>query len=205
MKKNILLAIDSSGAQLQLALINDKKTISFCEDVSRGYSEIIFDRIATLFSDNKVTYDNLTRIAVITGPGSFTGLRSGIAAARAIAFAKHIEIIGVPTLLALSLNIKSQQAFSIIKDARRNEIYCQDFLSPAKPKNEVAILAKQDAPKGDNVFAPDIIDIEKVALFASNANPNEFPAFPNYVRSADAKPQTKNIIATTLNKNELVT
>ncbi len=193
-KQTNTLAIDTSSNRLQLALIKGNKTTSYVEDVARGHAEIIFDRIERFFASNEITYDDLVRIIVITGPGSFTGLRASIAATRAIGFAKKIPIIGVPTLLALSLGIKHKENFTIILDARRNEIYCQGFSKAAYPIGKEQLLSNEHAPSGDNIFMPEHIDIELLAHFGASALPEDFIAIPNYVRQADAKPQIKHIV-----------
>ncbi len=195
MKKNqVILAIDSSTQLLQLGLLIDETITCSSKKVERGHAEIIFIQIANLLDRGKITYDDLTRIAVITGPGSFTGLRAGIAAARSIGFAKKIPTIGVPTMLALSLNIKSKKPFSIQMDARRGEFYYQKFSATAKPISDEQVISNKQIVNGDNIFTAKNIDIGFLARFAASVSPDSFLAIPNYVRKADAKTQSKHII-----------
>ena len=194
MEKSVLLAIDSSGPRLQLGLVVGDKITSYVEEIARGHAEILFARIKTLFGKSDVLYDDLTRIAVTTGPGSFTGLRVGIAAARAIGMASNIPVIGVPTLLAMSLGGPMGNAFSVTLDARRGETYFQDFVSPGEPLGDIKLVTNEEVANIGNIVTPGAVDIELMARFALNVHATDFPPDPTYIRSADAKPQTKNIV-----------
>ena len=71
-----------------------------------------------------LSWDNLDAVAVSTGPGSFTGLRIGMAAAKSISMAANIHLVGVPTLdaLACATGMKNQLVCSIL-DARKKQVY----------------------------------------------------------------------------------
>src|ERR1700754_1678010 len=114
----ILLAIDTAGPRLQLALLRDGAVDTLVEDMAQGQAERIFPAIGELLARNSVAYADLTRLAVTTGPGSFTGLRIGLAAARGLGLALEIPVVGVPTLFAISLGGPAR-GFSICLDAKR--------------------------------------------------------------------------------------
>ena len=86
-----LLAIDTAAPRLQLALLRGDSVDTLVEDMPTGQAERIFPAIAELLVRNAATYADLTRIAVTTGPGSFTGLRIGLSAARGIGLARTIS------------------------------------------------------------------------------------------------------------------
>ena len=135
----VLLAIDTSGPRLQLALRVGKKTKTLVEDIQRGHAEILFDRLADFLNQNQVAYADISKIIVTTGPGSFTGLRVGIAAARGLGLALDRPVIGVPNLLALSLEI-DRDASSIVVDARRDQYYAQNFNAPGLPSDDPELI-----------------------------------------------------------------
>ncbi len=205
MSNNILLAIDTSGPRLQLALAHKREVATLVKPLATGHAEVLFVRLASFLKQNRLTYADLTRIAVTTGPGSFTGLRIGISAARGLALALGIKALGIPNLFALSLQAPAtnKKPISIVLDARRSEAYAQRFSAPGQPLVDTVILPLAEAAR--NYQTSDVhlitdpkIDISGLAEFALNLDPESFtrfPAIPTYIRAADAKPQTKKRIA----------
>ena len=126
----VLLAIDTAAPRLQLALLRGEAVDTLVEDMSTGQAERIFPAIAELLARNGTTYADLTRIAVTTGPGSFTGLRIGLSAARGLGLALNIPVLGLPTMSALSLLIPKDLPVMVLIDAKRGEMYRQEFLGP---------------------------------------------------------------------------
>lgn len=194
----ILLAIDTAGPRLQLALRQAETTDVLVEDMPTGQAERIFPALAELLARNDVTYADLTRIAVTTGPGSFTGVRIGLSAARGLGLALGIPVIGVPSLFALSLGAKSD-ALAVLLDARRGEAYFQLFSGAGMPDGAPALLdmdtARGRVPAGAALITDATVDISLLADFALTADPANFPPDAAYVRDADAKPQTKFRVA----------
>jgi tRNA threonylcarbamoyladenosine biosynthesis protein TsaB len=95
----VLLAIDTSTRNVAIALYDGIQVI--CESIwaSRDYHTIeLAPAIADTLSRAGLGVQNLKLLAVATGPGSFTGLRIGLAVAKGIALACHLPIIGIPTL-----------------------------------------------------------------------------------------------------------
>lgn len=186
MSDPVTLAIDTARERLQLALrLADGKTDVLVEPVAKGHAELIMDAIATLLARNGVTYADLGRIAVSTGPGSFTGLRIGLSVARGLGLALGKPVIGVPSLLALSL--AKTGPHDILVDAKRGEAYHQSFSAPGVPVSEPELIAFPEGAEPDDPMA----DIARLAAFAATANPQNYPSDPAYIRAADAKPQEK--------------
>ncbi len=193
MTTSITLAIDTAAPRLQLALVlADGHVDELVEDIAKGHAEILFDRIATLLARNGVTYENLDRIAVTTGPGSFTGLRIGLSAARGLGLARNIPVLGIPSLLAVSLNVTAGPV-AVLVDARRGEAYFEAFPAPGVidagprllPIDEARAAISPAATLIESPFAA----IGAMARFAAEADPLAFPPHATYVRDADAKPQ----------------
>lgn len=197
MDKPIVLAIDTAGPRLQLALLADGAVDCIVDDIATGHAEIIFDKISALLKRHNLTYADLTRLAVTTGPGSFTGLRIGLSAARGLALGLNLPVIGVPTLLAMSLSIPQKTKFTIVRDARRGEAYVQSFKAPGQPETAATLMPLEQAEALDpaQIVRPEAVEIGTLAQFAASADPSGFSPDPFYIRDADAKPQLKGKIA----------
>jgi tRNA threonylcarbamoyladenosine biosynthesis protein TsaB len=193
-----LLAIDTAAPRLQLGLLVGERADTLCEDMAQGQAERIFPAIDELLTRNGIAYADLSRIAVTTGPGSFTGLRIGLSAARGLGLALGIPVIGVPSLLALSL-VTRCDATAVLLDARREEAYFQLFSGPAIPVGEPTVLpmdeARRRVPPGAEILSSPFIDIAAMANLAATLDPAAYPPEAAYIRGADAKPQEKFRVA----------
>jgi tRNA threonylcarbamoyl adenosine modification protein YeaZ len=194
----ITLAIDTAAPRLQLALLlASGQADTSVDDLATGHAEILFGRIADLLERNGVGYPDLERVVTTTGPGSFTGLRIGLSAARGIGLARTIPVVGVPSLLALSLAARG--AATVLLDARRGEAYYQAFSGPGAPVAEAQLLPIETAHgqvlAGSALIQSPFVDIALLARFGATADPRAFPPDAAYIRDADAKPQTAARIA----------
>ena len=196
---SVLLAIDTAAPRLALAILIDPDHVETrVEDMPTGQAERLFPALDDLFARTGVSYADLTRIAVTTGPGSFTGLRIGLSAARGLGLALGIPVLGIPSLLALSLNMKAGPA-AVLLDARRGEAYLQTFSGPGIAAGEPALLPMDEArasiPPDIALMTSPLADIASVARFAATAEPARYPPEAAYIRDADAKPQEKFRVA----------
>ncbi|MEP7241832.1 MAG: tRNA (adenosine(37)-N6)-threonylcarbamoyltransferase complex dimerization subunit type 1 TsaB [Devosia sp.] len=193
-----VLAIDSAAPRLQLALLAaDGQLETLVEDMQTGQAERLFPAINALLGRKNLAYGDLARIAVTSGPGSFTGVRIGLSAARGLALALGVPALGIPTLTAISL--AKAMPLAVLLDARRNEAYLQIFAGPGAPIGLPLLLPIDDArgriPAGTEIVTSPFIDIAALARFAATADPAAFPPEPNYIRDADAKPQERFRVA----------
>ena len=195
---SVLLAIDTAAPRLALAVQRDGQVDTLVEDMATGQAERLFPALAELLARAGVTYADLARIAVTTGPGSFTGLRIGLSAARGLGLALRIPVLGIPSLLALSLTA-DRAPVAVLLDARRGEAYVQIFSGPGTPLGAAALLPMEQArrlvPPGTEPIASPLVDIAALARFAAKAEPSHYPPEAAYIRDADAKPQEKFRIA----------
>ena len=189
----ITLAIDTAAPRLQLALLLDDGRVDVSiDEIATGQAELIFIRIAELLARHGVGYADLTRVVTTTGPGSFTGLRIGLSAARGVGLARGIPVIGVPSLLGLSLSVAGPS--TVLLDARRGEAYFQTFAAAGKPLTDARLLPMEQAqasiPAGSTLIGEPFVDISLIARYGDKAEPLAHPPEAAYVRDADAKPQT---------------
>lgn len=172
--------------------------------MERGHAEALFPMIESVLARAGMAYGDLTRLAVCTGPGSFTGLRIGVAAARGLALALGIPAIGVSRFEALAAEAGAPVAVCLA--GRGNVVYIQVFDAigaPAGPPRLLAAEALAGAmPPGLVRFAGDaahllagkaallpegLADPLAIARLAERRAPAE-PPRPLYLRGADAAP-----------------
>ena len=197
----LTLVLDTGHARCQCALLlSGGETLSIADDRARGHAEVLIGQIDTLLARAGIGYAALDRVAVTTGPASFTGLRVGLAAAKGIGFACKIPVIGVGTLMALSLSGAPNKPLTVLIDARRGEAYRQKFSAPGMaltpPEHLPLDAARAQVQPGEMVLgldAPLFVPIESLVRFAATLDPASHPAEPEYLRGPDAKPQTRKL------------
>jgi len=124
----ITLAIDTSTPRGAVALLRDDKPLAE-EAFDRSQAgQNLFDTAAKLLSENHLTVSDIGLLAVGLGPGSFTGIRAGIAAAKGLALPRKLPIKGAGSYDALALTALPKMPrdcpqMCVLGDARRDEIY----------------------------------------------------------------------------------
>lgn len=138
------LAIDSSTEACSVALIAGQSVIAGeCRVLGRGHAEQLVPMIAALPDNGRAD-----RIAVSLGPGSFTGVRVGIAAARALAFAWGAQLVGYPTLALIAAMAQRDfgaQPLGVVTSGGHGEWFVQRFGADGGPRGPVESLSPQAA------------------------------------------------------------
>jgi tRNA threonylcarbamoyladenosine biosynthesis protein TsaB len=211
-----LLAIDTALAACSVAIFDDKIGVTSGESarMARGHAEALMPMIARVMARAKLDFQALDRIAVTVGPGSFTGLRVGVSAARGLALAAHKPAVGVSTLDAIALPLTRNDATPVVVviDARNDQAYTQAFGAGGQPLNGARIAHLRDAFEGvpdgpvrivgsgarklaelglretaiENRENP---DIAWVATLGAGARANPPPPKPLYLHAPHVKPQ----------------
>jgi tRNA threonylcarbamoyladenosine biosynthesis protein TsaB len=197
------LALDTSLDACTLALVEAGYVVAEIQQIiGKGHAEILPLLLDDLLKQN--AHPKVDAIAVCVGPGSFTGLRVGLAAAKALGLAWAVPVHGVSSLEAVAHAARANQngPMLIVHDAKRGQVYAQSFGHDALPDMQ-AMLPEQAADialhhilsvAGSGVamvrqHAPHLIGIdclpypEPLSLVACA----HLPADPLYVRPPDAK------------------
>ncbi|WP_372937894.1 tRNA (adenosine(37)-N6)-threonylcarbamoyltransferase complex dimerization subunit type 1 TsaB [Seonamhaeicola sp.] len=122
----LILNIETATTNCSVALSKEGKTIALKEDSRNGYShaEKLHVFIDDVLKEASVSKHDLNAIAVSKGPGSYTGLRIGVSAAKGLAFALNKPLISVPTLDVLAQQVQCKEGVIVaMLDARRKEVY----------------------------------------------------------------------------------
>ena len=211
----IVLALDTAGIDCAAALYDSETgrvLAEVCETIGKGHAERLMAMIDEALAASGLVLADLDRVAVTVGPGSFTGIRVGVAAARALALALGIEAVGVTTLAVLAAihrETGADQPVFVAMDAKRGEVYAQVFAADGAVLSEPVELAIADAEalparygaavagSGAPLLAgaaegsgPDHFSIAHVARLGADLQPGAARPKPLYLRAPDAKPQT---------------
>ena len=216
-----VLAIDTALTACSAAVLDTDHGVVAAESLvmERGHAEALMPLIARIMDEARTAFRELDRVVVTTGPGSFTGLRVGIAAARGIALAAAKPAVGLSTLSALAAPLMDADAtVPVIAaiDARHDHVYLQVFgpggrtLTPPRLASlREAVEAAAAAPAcivgsaaqavaaamaRDGIAAAAIEqrgapDIAWVARMGAVVPEGQSPPKPLYLRAPDAQPQ----------------
>jgi tRNA threonylcarbamoyladenosine biosynthesis protein TsaB len=141
---SVAVGLDAGGAL--------EKVEALYEEMATGHAERLMPMIDTAMRTAGIGFADLNRIAVTTGPGTFTGTRIGIAAARAFALATATSIIGISTLQLMAeeaghaLNSSRRgRAVAVTVDAHRGQVYAQVFAAGGSPEPPPQLLTIKQA------------------------------------------------------------
>ena len=134
-----ILCLETATTNCSVGIAVNGELISLKENNSKNYSHaeklhVFMDQI---LEENGLTVEDLDAIAVSKGPGSYTGLRIGVSAAKGLCFSLNIPLISIPTLQLLAKKLEGENDLVIpMLDARRMEVYSAVFDSAGKQLRE---------------------------------------------------------------------
>ena len=194
-----ILAFDTSAAHCAAALLlpaplNTCRLILRLEPMEKGQAERLMPMLEDVLAEGGLGWSDLKALAVGTGPGNFTGIRIAVSAARGLALGLGIPAVGVTRLEALAHGLP--RPVRVIEDARRGEVYVQDFAATGPGPARIAVLESIGRQLGvtGNAAGPDALPpvmalAEAIARIGAERalTPQPRPA-PFYLRGADATP-----------------
>jgi len=208
-----ILAFDCAGSSCSAAVLDGAALVAHrFTATDRGQAEALMPMIAATLGEAGLEAGALDAIAVTTGPGGFTGVRIGLAAAQGLALARAIPLIGVTCFAAVVAALPEalrSEPILVALESKRDELYLQSF-SPAPGIPALApfaawqswmpagrfVLAGDGAPRFAAAVArdltlapgPGLVDAAEVArLAASSWRPGDTPPWPRplYLRAPD--------------------
>jgi tRNA threonylcarbamoyladenosine biosynthesis protein TsaB len=124
-----ILAIETATLVSGVAVAEENKLLAELSLQTRlTHSEVLLPHIQKILAMTKLNKKDLSAVAVSIGPGSFTGLRIGLATAKTLAYALDIPLVGVPTLTSLSYNVFAPDALIVpTLDAQKGNVYAAAY------------------------------------------------------------------------------
>lgn len=192
----ITLSVDTCLGMCSAAIFDKEECISYnAQDMPHKQAEALLPMIDKMLDQTGLQYSDFDNLSATVGPGSFTGIRIGIAAIQGINFSLNKRTIGVSTLEALSIASKKKTVIATL-NAGRGEVYCQKFCD-SKAESNIALLSVEEAKRF--VQGHDVIGFlgekelpnAKIAGIAAirkidDARKVNFPLEPLYIRQPDA-------------------
>lgn len=168
-----ILYIDTSSSYLYTAIIKDSCLL--CEvkkEFGHSLSEVALPEIVSMFQDNKIEPNEIDKIIVVNGPGSFTGIRIGITIAKVYAWSLNIPITTITSLEAMMLSSKSEGIRVPIIDARRKYVFAAIY------DGENKVILKPQHIKIEDLK----IELDKLSKYQviTNDELEEFPQSEKY-------------------------
>jgi tRNA threonylcarbamoyladenosine biosynthesis protein TsaB len=223
-----ILAIDTSCAAASVAVVEGGRggpLAVMSTPMAHGHADALPLMVEEAMRGVEGGFSSLARIAVATGPGSFTGIRVGLAMARAMGMALAIPVVGVSTLAAFAAPLLSEPRAGIIAvtiDARHGSVYFQLFEASGRPlgpprcdtlrecvraigagpawfAGDAAALVASEAQRAGLPYDLDgarpAPDIVALAQMGLAVEPSKNHARPVYVKPPDARPSAAEPIA----------
>lgn len=192
----IILGLDTTGPDCSVSVVDTAKIRAhISEPMGRGHAERLAPMVADALSQAGLTAHDVDRIAVCTGPGSFTGQRVAISFARGFALPRKIPVIGIDALRvkaeALRFASTPDALVGVMRDIRRGQVFYASYrhgqpLSPAR-----AITTEDTQAEADNlqaaIYEAGRVDTRILAWLAADLSPTDYPPIPVYSRAPDAK------------------
>lgn len=202
-----ILAVDTTFGACSAAVLEAGRVLARrCEVMQRGHAEALAPMVEAVMAEAGLAFADVSRLAVTTGPGSFTGQRVGLAFMRGLRVALGKPLIGVTSLAAMAAEAKAQTGCDVaaaVHDAKRGEVYLETtaghaaavmgvadaqtilagFSSLALAGTGAALMALPHATV-TSILAPDAV---WVARLAGTAPDTGAAPRPLYLRPPDAK------------------
>ncbi|MEJ0063033.1 MAG: tRNA (adenosine(37)-N6)-threonylcarbamoyltransferase complex dimerization subunit type 1 TsaB [Alphaproteobacteria bacterium] len=200
----LILSIDTSAAGCGVALVRDGKVVAERQEIMpRGQDARLIPLIEDVLREAGADFSALERIAVTRGPGSFTGIRIGLAAARGLGLALGIPVVGVDRFSLYRDAIAPDGDLLVVVDSKRRELFCRFFPQAgeagepflATPEQLASYDRQAVAVTGDGAAGLGLArrltlqqsEAVHAALTAAEADPGDpaWRALPLYLRPPD--------------------
>ena len=206
-----VLVIDTALDACTAAVFEDGRVLGLRSEVmARGHSERLGGFVRDAVAEAGGGFEALDRIGVTVGPGSFTGLRVGLAFAQGLGAALGLPVVGVSTLAALAWSADGGQGkTAAVIDARRGQVYLQLF-ETGHPASEPEAVSLEEAVArlaeggrswrvtgsgsslvGGEASIQTAPDPAALATLTAALDPATHPPRPLYLRAPDATPPTR--------------
>ncbi len=191
MKSPTILAIDSTSGSCSVSIWKNNAISTYCEELSASLqAKRLIQMVEEALDKSKTQYSELSAVAATIGPGSFTGIRIGLASARAIGFAAKIPVLGFNSLEVMAFGVRLQKpdapVLSIL-NAGKGEVIYQRFDTNFEALCQPTLVAQHLSPVQDSSVTITFPRADFLAELAAAHPERAVSPLPFYVRPPDAK------------------
>ena len=191
----IVLGLDTSGPDCSVAIVDEAVVrAQITRNIVRGHAEVLAGMVEEVFQKAGLTPADIDRLAVCTGPGSFTGLRVALAFAKGFALPRQLPVVGINALdvTAQELWIRDgdDEYMGVYRDIRRGEVFYGEYKCGEPVTAPRAMSEEEASERGSNMSSTVELygtDTQILAWLAMDRDPAVYPAQPLYSRGPDAK------------------
>ena len=203
-----ILALDSSGLVASVAYLEDEKIKGLINiNYQKTHSQTLLPMLDEMVKTLEIDLSEVDYLACANGPGSFTGLRIGVATIKGLGLSTSKEIVDVSTLEALALNWAGANGIIVpIMDARRSQVYAAGYTFEENPSKPVTVIEPVNCDLSDLIkelnamgkkvfFTGDGVPVYKEEIKESLKVPYAFPNAANAYQNAANVAVLANIYA----------
>ncbi|MBN8647495.1 MAG: tRNA (adenosine(37)-N6)-threonylcarbamoyltransferase complex dimerization subunit type 1 TsaB [Caulobacterales bacterium] len=199
----IILAIDTSLDDCIVAIAQDGEILaSSCQKTKSKQAEILPQMVKEICEKAKINPKQIDKIGVTIGPGSFTGVRVGLAFAKGLAIATDAQIIGISTLELLAQSSSNSKTIALIEQMGSvfaasfingemidapNRFENFDFIKNYESDWSIIGFKKPTELENHNFIIKETFDIDSFIKLCTQKDIQKNPPIPQYLRGADAK------------------
>lgn len=187
----IVLALDTTGPDCSVCLSDDTEILAYAsERIGRGHAERLAPMVADILAESGLRPEAVDRVAVCTGPGSFTGLRVALSLAKGFALPRRLPVLGIDALRIEAVRLGRDTVVSF-RDVKRGQVFAAAY-QRGRPLAEPRAMTLDEAEHlaadhGVALSPAETADISTLAKLAVTLDPADYPATPLYARAPDAK------------------
>lgn len=200
----ITLFIDTSSSDVSIAIINDEKILaSISKSIPNKHSVYTVHFIDEMIKQANLTPTDIEKIMVVTGPGSFTGVRIGVTIAKVYAYLKKISITSISSLKMMAISNEHKYCLALIDahhnnyyiglyDENNNEVISEQFNTKEKvleliKKYQPTLISNEEIEVGEYKVDKQSLDIIKITSYYQNKETlNPHFVLPNYLKLPQA-------------------
>jgi tRNA threonylcarbamoyl adenosine modification protein YeaZ len=191
----IVLGLDTTGSDCSACIIRGDEVLAHVsEAIGRGHAERLAPMVMEIMTAAAIAPEQIDRVVVCTGPGSFTGLRVALSYAKGFALPRRKPVLGIDALHVKAnhiLQTQNDKLVTVFRDVKRGQVFAAQY-SHGAPIEPPKAMTFEDAKALANLLQTGLYEAERcdvrvLAQMAINAEPSDYPAEPLYARAPDAK------------------